>query len=164
VELGVSLDLRVLTALGISGVAIIPAVPLRIHLGKRVRFDMSAVLNVTRATSTPSPSSLVMANGASSSASAVRLQVPVSGLYNITEAIHVGVTTGLTIDDFSNVRNTTGIPVGLFAGYAIAGKLGPIGDIDPFFTFPYLISPGVNPVTNTGEYLVGLTLNGYIYY
>jgi hypothetical protein len=131
-------------------------VPLRIHLGKRVRFDTSAELNVTRATS--------KTNGVSASASAVRLQVPVSGLYNITEAIHVGVATGLTIDDLSDVRNTTGIPVGIFAGYAIAGKLGPIGDIDPFVTFPYLISPGVSPVTNTGEYLIGVNLSGYIYY
>jgi hypothetical protein len=166
VELGAGLDIRGLTALGISGVAIIPDLALRIHAGKKVRIDIGAQLNITRASSTadmlcvPTP---CVASGASVPANMVRLAVPLSALYNIIDAIDVGVTTGLTIDNFSEWKTSTGIPVGIFAGYAIAGRQGPILDIEPFFTFPYLVMPWTSPVTNSGEYVVGLNLGGFIY-
>jgi hypothetical protein len=160
VELGVGLDLRVLTAQAISGVAIIPQVPLHIHLGRRVRLDVVPDVNVTRATS----SAPVGPTTPSVSANAVRVDVPVTALFNLTETVHVGVNTGLTIYDFNDVRNTTGIPLGISAGYAFPGKHGPLGDINPFFNFPYLIMPGASAVTNTGEWVVGLRLDGFLYY
>jgi hypothetical protein len=112
----------------------------------------------TACVTTPCPS-----NGASVPANNVRLDLPVSALCNITDAIDVGVATGFTIDEFSQFDSTTGIPLGIFAGYAIAGRQGPILDIQPFFTFPYLVMPWAHPATNSGEYVVGPSLGGYLY-
>jgi hypothetical protein len=187
VELGLGFDVRLITAEGLSGVALIPALPLRVHIGKSARLDFVPQLNVTRATQSASADEIVTSGGgivngtstnasgnstmASSiggvstgtSASAVRLDVPVTFLYNIVETVHVGIKSGLTIYDLSDAQQSTGIPIGLFAGYAVPGKNGPLLDIDPFFTFPYLIMPGRSTVTNPGEYVVGVNIGGFIY-
>ena len=84
-------------------------------------------------------------------------------LGNLTRSFDVGVTTGLTIYDTSDVRSSTGIPAGLVLGYAVPGPHGPVLDVDPFFDFPYLVMAGRAAVTNTGQYQVGLTVRGYLY-
>jgi hypothetical protein len=98
-----------------------------------------------------------------SSANAVRVNVPVTLLGNLTRSFDIGVTTGLTIYDTSDVRSSTGIPAGLLLGYAVPGPHGPVLDVDPFFDFPYLFTPGRTAATNTGQYQVGLTVTGYLY-
>jgi hypothetical protein len=166
VELGAGLDVRGLTAQAVSGVVIIPDLALRIHGGKKVRIDLGAQFNITRASSTANAicaTTPCSSTGESTPANNVRFAAPLSALYNIIDAIDIGVTTGLTINNLSDVKTSTGIPVGLFAGYAIAGKQGPILDIEPFFTFPYLVMPGLTPVTNSGEYVIGVNFAGYIY-
>ena len=64
------------------------------------------------------------------------------------------------------------VPLGIFAGYAVGGKNGPILDIDPFFGWPALITPGVETGGtckncpghfNPGFITVGLALGGFIY-
>ena len=67
------------------------------------------------------------------------------------------------IYDVSEARNTTGIPLGVFMGYAIAGSSGPGLDVAPYFNFPYFVMPGRTPVMHTGQYVVGLNLSGHLY-
>jgi hypothetical protein len=173
VELGAGIDLRVFTAENITGVAIVPTIPLRIHAGPRFRIDAAATVNITRATSTTTGTTVIANPGGggdvltptttSASANAVRLTVPLSALYNITEPFFVGVSSGLTINNLGNVDNSTGIPVGIFAGYSVGGAHGPILDIEPGLSFPYLVMPGRSEVTNAGEYVVGLSIGGFFY-
>ena len=168
VEAGVGLDVRVFTATDITGVAIIPAASLRGHVGKRVRLDVAASVNITRATSTedddaPTGGVAGPVHGPSEPANAVRLSVPATALVDIVEPLHLGVSTGLTINNFSDASNETGIPLGFFAGYAIAGRHGPILDIDPYLNFPAFIRPAGTSVTDTGDYVVGVNLVGYLY-
>ncbi len=154
VELAAGLTLRIFTLPGIRGSAIIPSVPVRFHVTDALRIDVVPAVNITRATQTTGPRA---------PADAVRINVPVSVLYNITEPLDVGVTSGLTIYDVNDTKNTTGVPLGAFVGYAIAGTHGPVLDLGPFFTFPYLVMPGRATVTNTAQYVVGASLVGHVY-
>lgn len=174
VELGLGLDLSVFTAAGLTGGAITPTVPLRIHAGEHLRIDAAATFTITRATSTtPAAETVVDAGGgspatettlaATTSASSKSLQVPLTALYSVLPSLYLGVKSGLTIDHIVHPRTSTGVPVGVFAGYTLAGKSGPLLDLEPFFTFPYLVSSGVPSPTNTGEYYVGLRVRGFLY-
>lgn len=169
VEVGAGLDVRLLTAQNLSGVAILPQVPIRIHASRDLRFDVTPTLNVWRARQTgPGTEQAGSFNTAvpppqTDDANAVRFNLPVSALYNITTPLDIGITSGLTVYDLSNVRGTTGIPLGAFVGYAIASAPGPVLDIEPHFAFPYLIMPWARSTTNTSQYVVGVNLTGYLY-
>lgn len=156
VEVGGSVDVNIITVQGVTGVVIAPGVPVRIHATKQLRIDTGAYLPITRSTV-----------GGVDAANSVALSIPASVLYDITEPIHVGVGTGFEIVDFSEPGKTVAIPLGVFAGYAVAGKDGPILDIDPFFTFPDLFTPGTTgpnaKQTNTGDYVIGLSVGGFFY-
>jgi len=171
-EIAGSLTGRVFTVPGLSGGAIIPSLPIRVHATERVRVDVVPTVNVEIATQSPSPGPVIVGGGVPvpsgaaprTSANAVRVDVPVSALYNLTEAFDVGVTSGLTIYDVNNADATTGIPLGGFLGYTIAGAHGPIADIDPYFTFPYLLMPlRRSSTTDANQYVVGLDVIGYLY-
>jgi hypothetical protein len=155
VEVGGSLDANIITVQSVTGVVITPGIPVRIHATKQLRIDTGAYLPITRSTD-----GVLAANS-------VGLSIPASVLYDITEPIHVGLGTGFQIVDFSQPGGTVAIPLGIFAGYAIAGKDGPIVDIDPFFTFPALFTPGTTgpnaKQTDTGDYVVGLSVGGFFY-
>jgi len=64
------------------------------------------------------------------------------------------------------VGDTVAIPLGFIAGYAIAGEKGkgPMLDIDPFFLWPGLFTPGIkgNAVT-TADYAFGVEATYYFY-
>ena len=155
-ELGVSLDASLITVQQLSGVVITPGVPVRLHLGKQLRLDTGAFLAITRA-------SIDLGGNLSASLNSTGLTIPVSVLYDIIEPVHVGVNTGFGIADFSNVGESAAIPLGIFAGYAIKGPNGPLLDIDPFFTFPALVTPGASQATQTGVYAVGVNVGGFLY-
>jgi hypothetical protein len=152
-EVGAGLSGYVYTVPGISGGSVTPTVRTRIHATDSLRLDLNPAMTFQLAS--------VSATGAS--ANAVRLDVPLGALVNLTEAFDVGVTTGLTIYDVSDPRGTTGIPLGFALGYVIAGSQGPVVDIDPFFNFPYLVMPGRASPIVTGQYQVGLDLTGFFY-
>jgi hypothetical protein len=156
VEVGASLDGGIVTLAGLSGGTVTPGVPVRVHIGESLRLDTGAYLPVTllRQSGPEAPAGLQAAAG---------LNVPVSLLYDITEPLHVGVGTGFQILDFSQPGQTVTIPVGVFAGYAIAGKDGPILDIDPFFTWPLLLTPGAQSAAQANIYTVGLSVGGFFY-
>jgi len=153
VELAADLSGHVFTIPDLAGGSVTPSVLLRVHATDMLRLDVAPAVTLQFATQPPS----------SSPANAVRVDVPVTLLGNLTRSFDVGVTTGLTIYDTSDVRSSTGIPAGLLLGYAVPGPHGPVLDVDPFFDFPYLFMPGRAAVTNTGQYQVGLTVRGYLY-
>jgi hypothetical protein len=173
VEVGAALDFRVFTIENLSGVAIVPSVPIRIHASDVVAIDFEPSVNITRATATTQPRAFVPTGGiavvavpttTTAPASAVRVQLPISVLYNVSEPVHLGLNSGLTIFDVNDAKNSTGIPAGAFLGYAVAGSSGPILDIDPFFEFPYLLLPGRSKVTNAEQYILGLRVTGHLYW
>jgi hypothetical protein len=154
VEVAASLDVGIVTQQAVSGATLDPGIPVRIHANKSLRIDTGAYVPI--ATITPS------VRGAKST-TAAGLTIPVSVLYDITEPIHVGVATGFGVGDFNDAGDTSYIPLGFFCGYAVAGKNGPILDIDPSFTFPTLITPGAAKATDTADYVFGLTVGGFFY-
>jgi hypothetical protein len=166
VELGGSLDLSIITREFNSGVAITPGVPVRIHASKKIRIDTGAYLPITRS----SPSGGLAGLGAAADpglnplyGSKTGLTVPVSALYDITEPLHVGLATALQIKALGDAGHSTAVPLGVFAGYAIEGKEGPILDIDPFVTFPGLIAAPDAYATERGEVIVGVGVGGFLY-
>ena len=73
---------------------------------------------------------------------------------------------GVRVEDFGKGGETTFIPLGVFAGYAI-GEKKPIVDIDPFFSFYQFITPGGGTLgnkANPGLFVAGVSARGYIYF
>jgi len=172
-EVGLGLDLRVFTAANITGGAIIPTVPMRIHVGEHLRIDTAVTVQITRATTTASGTTTIVNPGGDNDIETTTsvatgdntnsLRIPISALYNVTPSLYLGVTSGVTIDRIKHPDTSTGVPLGVFAGYTLAGKSGPVLDVEPFFTFPYFVTSGANSPTNTGEYLVGLNVRAFLY-
>jgi hypothetical protein len=158
-EIGASVDVNLITAQGFSGVVVAPGVPVRIHALESLRIDTGAFLPITFASMSGVP--LGGFGTTSVSANATGLQIPVSALYDITEPLHVGAATGFVIGDFSTPGASVAIPLGIFAGYAIAGKDGPVLDIDPFFTFPALTGGSAAP--GSGLWVAGVSVGGFLY-
>ncbi|MGD0528419.1 MAG: hypothetical protein ABSE49_25005 [Polyangiaceae bacterium] len=169
VELAADLSGHVFTIPYLSGGSVTPSVLLRVHATDWVRLDVAPAVTFQFATETTTASTTVIGGMAAppstsvSSANAVRVSVPVTLLGNLTRSFDLGLTSGLTIYDTSDARDSTGIPAGIVLGYAVAGPHGPVLDVDPFFDFPYLVMPGRATVTNTQQYQVGLNVTGYLY-
>ena len=170
VEVAADLVGLVYTVPNLSGGAIQPSIPVRIHATPHFRVDVVPTATFVIATETTTVNGVGIISvpttpiTQTTSANAVRLHFPVTFLGNLTERFDLGLTTGLTIYDVHEARNSTGIPLGAVAGYAIPGPHGPVVDIGPYFTFPYLVMPGRANETNTGQYVVGVNLTGYLYF
>jgi hypothetical protein len=66
--------------------------------------------------------------------------------------------TGTTVGDLVS------IPLGFIAGYAVAGPHGPVLDIDPFFVWPGLFTPGqTGNAVSSGLYDFGIEATYYFY-
>jgi hypothetical protein len=190
VEVASSADVAIITLSGLSGVVITPGVPVRIHATKQLRMDTGLYTPIqfgsVPGATVREPTSPFPTSAESTPDNSVGLNIPVSALYDIIEPLHVGISSGFGISDFSSVRETEAIPLGFFAGYAIAGQDGPIVDIDPFFTFTRFINPGAqsNPelmsgeaapagstgsvgtpaaIIETGGYVLGVSASGFLY-
>ena len=145
-EVAVHIDATVFTLPGLSGVILRPGLPLLFHMGKRARIDCGAYVPITAAYTTT-----------------VGLRLPFAVAVDIVETMHIGASTGFTIETFNAPANFV-LPLGVFAGYAIGGKDGPVVDIDPFFRWPRLLPANPNLGENTAdEYQVGVELRGYFY-
>jgi len=146
VEVGADLTAYVFTIPGLAGGSLTPSLPIRFHptWALRVDVDPNVVFQF-------------------SAVNAVRLHVPITLRANLTRSFDVGMTTGVSSYDLSNASRDTGIPLGFLLGYALPGSQGPVADIDPFFTFPYLVLPGRPSPTNSGQWELGLTVTGFIY-
>jgi hypothetical protein len=155
-ELGAHADATLVTYSPLSGGIVRPGIPARIHIGKSVRIDAAAYLPI-----------YFIDAGTGSSTTTVGLQVPLAAAFDIIEPIHVGMNTGARIDDLKAAGNTFAIPFGLFAGYAIGGKDGPLLDIDPFFRWSSFATPALSDPNadkfNPGRYQVGVEVGGFLY-
>jgi hypothetical protein len=157
-EMGIALDggveLPVPNSNGSAIGVITPSVPMHIHIGKPARLDIT-------------PTFPIAAGGGVTD---VGFGVPVQLAVDIIEPLHVGVTTGygmiLNPPKPETVGDSVSIPAGFIAGYAIAGGKGPILDLDPFFLWPKLFTPGVpspGSKTASGDYIFGLEATLYLY-
>ena len=164
VEVGASLDLGLPTLANTSGVFFTPAVPVRIHIGKKLRLDTGVavpIASITRSATVVVPSLGPVSQSHTTTTEGIN--IPFSALYDITEPIHVGAATAFSIGDVNDVSHSTLIPFTVFAGYALGGKDGPILDIDPFFQLPFALTPGASSATQTGSFVVGVNLGGFLY-
>jgi hypothetical protein len=173
VELGAILSGRIFTLPNVSGGSVIPGLLFRAHLSESARLDVDPAVTLQFAKAEPPPAvtapnpvvgdTAVAVPASSASGNAVRVQVPVTLLYNVDPHVDLALRTGLTVFDTSNAKTSTGIPLGFFAGYAVSGAHGPVADIRPFFQFPYLLMPGRAKITNTDQFQIGVELVGYLY-
>jgi hypothetical protein len=159
-EMGVGADLTIFTN-SITGVQIAPGIPMRLHIGKAAALDAAIVL--------PINAGLGLAGGGplAKTETTVGLEVPLAFSIDITEPLHVGVSSGISVESFKDAGQTFGIPAGVFAGYAIAGKRGPLLDIDPFFRWPALLTPGTKGAgadkVDGGDFQIGVEIGGFLY-
>jgi hypothetical protein len=158
IDLGARLAIQIVIPSDGSGAGAIiePSVPLLVHLGKVARLDAALGFRIAAGGAT----------GVGGSSVAVGLGIPASVAFDIIPPLHVGVSTGVFVDNFSQAGDTARIPLGVFAGYAIGDKR-PIVDIDPFFSFFDFITPGVpspGDKINPGIFIAGVSAKGYFYF
>ncbi len=143
---GLQLDATVLTLPETSGAILRPGLPLRSHTGKTVRFDYGFYFPVTIGVS-----------------KTVGFQAPFAVAANVSSAVHIGFTSGLSFQTFDAPLNLV-MPFGVLAGSAIGGKDGPILDIDPFFRWPQLLSASPPTGENTAAvFQVGVDVRWFLY-
>jgi hypothetical protein len=181
-ELGLGVEARVYTIPHVTGFSIAPSIPMHFHATESLRLDLvpsvefvHSNVDTSGLATAPGQPAVITTTGVifaaptpigvsyNASQNPVRLFVPVRAVYNVEEAVHIGVNSGLTIYDLGDTSNTMGIPLGVSCGYAVAGASGPIVDINPLFNFPYLLMPGRHEVTNTNQWVVGVNVIGHIY-
>lgn len=145
-----------------AGAIITPSVPMLVHIGKVGRLDAEVAIpiraiGVSEGTGAFSTSTTQVRAG---------LDIPLRLAFDIIEPLHVGVSTGVSIEDFGEASASTRIPLGVFFGYAV-GHGKPIVDIDPFFSFFQFITPGggiFGDKVNPGIFVAGVSARGYIYF
>ena len=134
-----------------AGIFFNASAPMRLHLGKSAVLDTQPGLFF----------------GGDGFGPVFGFAVPVQFAYDIVESVHVGVATGFRMDLAvpKNVRenqgNTVDVPLGLFGGYAMPGKEGPVFDLDAFFTWPEFLN-GANTAEG-GFFDFGLSFIYYLY-
>ncbi len=164
-EMGARLRAYFITTGG-AGAQIVPSIPLLIHLGRVGRIDAEVEVPITVRGSSTSNGTVV------ASGTVAGLNVPISIAFDIIEPLHVGLSTGVQVEDFSAAKDTLVVPLGFFAGFAIGGKR-PYLDIDGFFQWGQFIAPAAadNSTTgpglgkiNAGDFNTGLAVKGYFYF
>ena len=160
IELGGRVSVTVVPGRGgaKTGAVIQPGVPGLLHIGKSARLDAGVFVPIT------------VVGGASVAGTTVAgralvgLNVPVRFIYDIIEPLHVGARTGLQIFDFGHAKDSILVPLQIVAGYAIAGKNGPIVDIDPFFGWNALVNTTLPGKADAGGITVGVSVGGFFYF
>jgi hypothetical protein len=145
-----------------------PGVVFRFHVNKQALLEGGVYLPIELGGVDPSL--------AGESSAGVGIRVPLAFAYDVSEPLHVGARSGVGL--FSSNAPTEGsvsenlyIPLGVFGGYAVAGKSGPLLDIDGFFTWPHLLTPSSEAhaetaaqTTHPGDFSVGVSLGGFLYF
>lgn len=157
VEMGGSLDLRLVTLTNTSGLIVAPGIPLRAHLTSQLRIDTSPSLRMafTSVRTRGGFRSVVR------SETRVGPVIPVSVLYNITDPFHVAVSSGVAILDLGAARGSTRIPAGASMGWTFRGERTSVLDISAYLRFPGLVLPGATSTANWDWYVVGIDMSGY---
>ena len=146
-EAALHLDATMFTLPGTSGVIVRPGIPFRGHAGKRVRIDFGVFVPVTASHTT-----------------AVGLQLPFAIAVDIAEPVHLGVSSGIMVESVTGPSGID-IPFGVFGGYAIGGKGGPIVDIDPFVRWPKAATSDNRAYGSStlDVFQVGVEIGGFLY-
>jgi hypothetical protein len=149
-----------------AGALIEPSLPLLVHIGKIGRFDAEVGVPIRVVGGT------TVGTVTTGTTAEVGLDVPLRLAFDIIEPLHIGLNTGLVIEDFGHAADTTAIPLGIFMGYAV-GQKKPLVDIDPFFSWFQFLTPGAtaDPLipgsgdkVRPGHFVVGVNARGYIYF
>ena len=157
VEMGGTVDLRLLTLTNTSGLVVAPGIPLRAHLTSQLRIDTSPTLRIAM-TTVRTRSGF---RSVTRSETRVGPVVPVSLLYNISDPFHVAVSSGVAILDLGAVRDSTRIPAGASMGLTIRGERSHVVDISASLKFPGLVLPGATPTTSWDWYVLGIDVSSY---
>jgi hypothetical protein len=144
-EVGVHIDATVITLPDSSGFVLRPGLPFRFHTGEKVRLDMGFYVPVTVARTT-----------------AAGFDAPFSFAVNASEPFYLGLSSGLSFATFEAPFDVV-LPLGVFAGYAIGGKDGPILDIDPFLRWPELVSFAPQSVNTATVFQAGVQIRWFLY-
>jgi hypothetical protein len=165
VEMGLSVDAGPYTLTNTSGAVVEPSISAYIHVSKKTRIatglDLTirdykeenvGIVSAPGIISTPVNSSLVSET----------FQIPVTLLYNLVDTFYLSASSGFE-HVFRSTDQLTRIPLGIAAGYTIAGKQGPLLQLEPFFTFFSIFTPGASPTTETANWRLGLNVDGYFY-
>lgn len=163
VEVGGGLSVVLFTQEGISGFFIVPSTTVRIHVSDRLRIDAGANIGIRRATRTVTSISYGTVVSPSSSINNIRAQLPISGVFNVTDEFSLGIGSGFSIADVSAPKTTASVPLSTFVGWTLSDSKGPVLDIEPYLSFPYAFWSGPTGPTAFGEYEFGLHLNTFFY-
>jgi hypothetical protein len=156
-----------------TGAILEPGALFRFHITKEALLEGGLLLPIEFGSlATVAPGETLPGNNVG-----VGLRIPLAFAYDIREPFHVGLRTGVGMSSFANqvtggsVAENLYIPLGIFAGYAIAGKDGPILDIDPFLTWNNLFTPSAQAhglqsaeSVHPADISVGVALGGFLYF
>jgi hypothetical protein len=164
VEMGLSADAGPYTLQNITGVVIEPGIPVYIHASKKTRISTGLDLTIRdyKQTVRLVAANTVVGTETSQSFTSETLQIPVAVLYNIVDTFYVSANSGVE-HVFRSSNQVTQIPVGVAAAYTIAGKQGPLLQLEPFFTFFSILTPGSSDATHTASWRLGLNVDAYFY-
>lgn len=88
--------------------------------------------------------------------------VPLRATLQVTDPVFVQAGTGFGIVTFDDAGESFFMPLGVGAGYTIAGEDAPIADITARFDFPLFLTPGSSGDAVHGDiYYLGLSGKGY---
>jgi hypothetical protein len=165
-ELGIGVDARVYTIPNTTGFTVAPTVPLRFHATDAVRIDLTPTIEFVHYSAKSGYAAFGNAGVIlpAGDVTETRLFLPVKFVYNITESVHLGANSGVTIYYLDRPGDLTGVPLGVFGGYAMGSATGPLVDVDPYFTFPYFFATHQKFGMNTTDWVIGLNVTGHLYF
>lgn len=158
VEVGASLSVAIITcAAPLSppplpfqerGVVVQPGLPAWIHLEEAARLDVGVYVPIEF-----------------EGLGALGMKIPIEFVYDFVKAVHVAVSTGFIISNLNDTISHIFVPVSLSTGFALAGKKGPVLDIDPFFRLPVLFTPGLEAghQLHLDAFVAGLEASYFLY-
>lgn len=160
VELGARLRTTFVTQKGAGGAVVEAGMPVLVHVSEAARIDTGVYVPMSFG------SGVSFGGEFSGGKTAIALRVPFQFIYDVIPALHIGAQTGFAIADFSDAGHKIYVPLGFVAGYAIGNEKGPLVDIDPYFTFPYFLTPGEpspGDKVNSGIWQTGLAVTVFLY-
>jgi len=180
-ELGLGLDWVYQANGDAPGQTILPSVPMRVHIGRVARFDLSPALPISTAgvyvpyTTTFFSASQGFGLAAGGGKTSVGLAVPVAFSLQPLDQLYLSVGTGFSVTfNASSVNgafidgDTFYIPLNFELGVTIPGPHGPILDLSPFFSLPTLFVPAIDQRTGlnavqTAFWFAGVRLSTFFY-